>query len=62
MEEKIILQIKLLGEELIVEAKGVKEFPPLMVIGLLEKVKLDYLSQTDTMPSHSNITDQGYDA
>ena len=62
MEEKIILQIKLLGDEIVVEAGGAKEFPPLMVVGLLEQIKLDYLSQIDKTSNHSNVTSQDYDA
>lgn len=43
MEEKVLLQIIFRDGELVVEGGGHSNFPPLMLVGLLEKIKMDIL-------------------
>jgi hypothetical protein len=66
MEEQLILKIILRDGELVVEGGGNNNFPPLMLVGLLEKVKTDILfdiesNHTSTVTGAVN-TGKTYDA
>jgi len=61
MEDKVILQISIKDGELVVEGGGDANFPPLVLVGLIEKVKLDILRDIDSQ--HQPATNrQTYEA
>lgn len=62
MEENVILKVILRDGELVVEGGGHINFPPMMLVGLLEKVKMDIL--LDIESSHTSVfnSSKNYDA
>lgn len=63
MEKQIILQVALNeNDSLEIQVGGASKFPPLMLVGILEQVKLQILSDIDSLTNDALTANQNYDA
>lgn len=63
MEKQVILQVALNeNDSLEIQVGGASKFPPLMLVGILEQVKLQILSDMDNLSNELPTTNQEYDA
>lgn len=62
MEKQVILQVALNeNDSLEIQVGGANKFPPLMLVGILEQVKLQILSDIDNLGTDVP-TNRNYDA
>jgi hypothetical protein len=62
MEKTVILQVALNeNDSLEIQVGGANKFPPLMLVGILEQVKMQILTDMDNL-SNDDPTPKQYDA